>query len=85
MVLPVVGGDIDEDLGDGRSKEHLFVILSELSTVDVHVELKFNVLRSFDLLQQLNHCLVVSQLQNQPKHQPADVKVNRNELERCST
>ncbi len=50
-------GDIDFDFGDGRSKEDFLFLrvgLLELFAVDVHVELQLDVLRSFDLAQQLH-------------------------------
>jgi len=60
--LPVVAGDVDVDLGDCRTEEHFVVVLTELATEDVHVELQFDVLRSFYGQQQLNHRLVVAHL-----------------------
>ena len=60
--LPIVFSDVDEYSGDGRSKENLLVVLAELLAVDVHVQLEFNILRTFDLLQQLDHGFVITHL-----------------------
>lgn len=62
-LLPVLARNEDENFSNSRSEESFFVVLPELAAVDIHVELKFDILRTFDLLEKLNNRLVVSQLQ----------------------
>lgn len=57
-MLPGILRDVDEYLGDGRSVEHFFGVISELLAVDVHVQLKLDVLRSVYLVYELNDHLV---------------------------
>lgn len=57
--LPRILGDVDEDLGDGRSKENLLRIVPlSVLAVDVHVQLQLDVLRPVNLADQLDDHLV---------------------------